>query len=133
MPVKGIKEARQKLKSVITEISGEKSEKAVVSALIVGGGAALLMAPIATGDLVNSLFRSVKKNGDTVTGEVGFSVLYAAAVHDAPGTLKGTNTPRHPATDGNVWDPDAEPGFLVKGFEQHKDDIDRVVKRAMKL
>ena len=68
---------------------------------------------------------------------LGYTAAYAAAVHDAKGTLKGTNTPRS-ASDpsrGNVWDPDAEPGFLRKAFEDSdaRRDIDSIIERHMKI
>lgn len=133
MAVKGIKEVRQKLKKITEEIGGSKAERAVAEVLIVGGGGALVRAPIAIGNLINSLFREVKKTGDHVTGRLGFGAEYAVFVHEAKGVLMGTNTPRWPKSDGVVWGPDAEPEFLTKGFEEHLSDIERVIKRTMKI
>lgn len=79
------------------------------------------MTPMDTGTLLNSGFRPEISIGETrSTGRVGYTAEYAAAVHDAPGTLLGTNTPRdsNDASRGNVWDPNAQPGFLTKGFEE---------------
>lgn len=100
-------------------------------------GFAATMTPIDTGNLVGSQFRRVQTSGTKVTGIMGYTAAYAAAVHDRPGTLLGTNTPRSKSdpSRGNVWDPDAEPEFLRKAFEDSdaRAAIDAIVKRGMKI
>lgn len=139
MPTKGLDEVRRKLRATFEEIRGPMTEKCITEVLIVGGGYADLLTPVAFSTLVNSRFRKVQRHGDSWQGTYGYTAEYAAAVHEAPGKLKGTNTPRRPATNGNVWDGQlgpnsAEPEFLRKGFERDGlEDIKAVIKRNMKL
>lgn len=139
MPVKGMNAVRNNLKAVFDEIAGPMTENCLTTVLIIGGGYADALTPMALSTLVNSRFRRVERNGDGWTGRYGYTAAYAAAVHEKPGTLKGTNTPRSPATLGNVWDNSmgangAEPGFLTKGFERDGlADIKDAIKREMQL
>ena len=137
MPVKGLKEVRQSLKRITGEISGPMAEKALTEVMITAAGYAATMTPIDTSNLINSQFRLVTKSGSKVSGMLGYTAAYAAAVHDSKGTLKGTNTPRSTSdpSRGNVWDPDAEPGFLRKAFEDSdsRRDIDSIIQRHMKI
>lgn len=137
MPVKGLKEVRQRLKKELANISGTLPEKTLIEVLIVASGFAATMTPIDTSNLINSQFRRVETSGTKVKGVMGYTAAYAAAVHDKPGTLLGTNTPRSKSdpSRGNVWDPDAEPEFLRKAFEDAdaRADIDAVVKRRMNV
>lgn len=137
MPVKGLKEVRQRLKKELANISGTLPEKTLLEVLIVASGFAATMTPIDTSNLINSQFRRVETSGTKVKGVMGYTAAYAAAVHDKPGTLLGKNTPRSKSdpSRGNVWDPDAEPEFLRKAFEDTdaRADIDAVVKRRMKV
>lgn len=137
MPVKGLREVRQSLKRITGEISGPMAERALTEVLITAAGYAATMTPIDTSNLINSQFRQITKSGSKVSGMLGYTAAYAAAVHDAKGTLKGTNTPRSTSdpSRGNVWDPDAEPGFLKKAFEDSdaRAAIDAIVKRGMTI
>lgn len=137
MPAKGMKEVREQLKSVIGEISGPMAEKALLEVMIVASGFAATMTPIDTSNLINSQFRRVNKTSNGVTSMLGYTAAYAAAVHDKKGTTLGKNIPRanNDPSRGNFWDPDAEPGFLRKAFEEPdaRADIDAVVARYMKL
>lgn len=137
MPVKGLKEVRQRLKKEMENISGTLPEKTLLEVLIVASGFAATMTPIDTSNLINSQFRRVETSGTKVKGIMGYTAEYAAAVHEKPGTLLNTNTPRSKSdpSRGNVWDPDAEPEFLRKAFEDPdaRADIDAVVKRRMKV
>ena len=139
MPAKGVNRVRSALKETFDRIGGPMTEQAVTNALIIGGGHADALTPMALGFLINSRFRRVEKSGDGWTGRYGYTAVYAAAVHDAPGTLKGTNTPRNPTSLGNVWDGpngpnSAEPEFLVKGFERDGlEEIKASIKRDMQL
>lgn len=137
MPVKGLKEVRQQLRKELANISGTLTERTLLEVLITASGFAATMTPIDTGNLVGSQFRRVQTSGTKVTGIMGYTAAYAAAVHDKPGTLLGTNTPRSKSdpSRGNVWDPDAEPEFLRKAFEDSdaRAAIDAVIKRRMKV
>jgi hypothetical protein len=137
MPVKGLKEVRQQLHRLMGEISGPMAEKALTEVMIVAGGFAATMTPIDTSNLINSQFRHIGKSSNGVTAMLGYTAAYAAAVHDKKGTTLGKNIPRakNDPSRGNFWDPDAEPEFLKKAFEEPdaRADIDAVVERYMKL
>ena len=137
MPAKGLKEVRESLKAVIGEISGPMAEKALTEVMIVAAGFAAVMTPIDTSNLINSQFRHIGKSSTGVTAMLGYTAAYAAAVHDKKATTLGKNIPRSTSdpSRGNFWDPDAEPGFLRKAFEEPdaRADIDAVVERYMKL
>lgn len=139
MPIRGVKEVRKNLQAVFVKIEGPMTEKCLTTILIIGGGYADALTPMALGALVNSRFRKVEKAEGGWSGRYGYTAAYASAVFEAPGKLKGTNTPRSPASLGNVWDggmgPDtAEPGFLAKGFERDGlADIKAAILREMKL
>jgi hypothetical protein len=137
MPVRGLKEVRQQLKRVFGDISGPRAEKTLTEVLITAAGFAATMTPIDTSNLINSQYRKITAYGTRVVGAIGYTAAYAAAVHDAPGTLLGTNTPRSTSdpSRGNVWDKDGEPEFLRKAFEDTdaRAAIDAVIKRGMKI
>lgn len=137
MPAKGLKEVRERLKKTFGEIKGPMAEKALTEVLITAAGFAATMTPIDTSNLINSQFRRITAGNSKASGMLGYTAAYAAAVHDKKGTLKGTNTPREKSdpSRGNVWDPDAEPGFLVKAFEDSdaRSAIDATIKRNMKI
>lgn len=137
MPVKGLKEVRQQLKKTFGNIAGPLTEKALTEVLITAAGFAATMTPIDTSNLINSQFRKVSATTNKLTGMIGYTAAYAAAVHDKKGTLQGKAVPRdkNDPSRGNFWDPDAEPGFLRKAFEDAdaKAAIDDVMKRHMKL
>lgn len=137
MPVRGLKEVRQQLHRLMGEISGPMAEKALTEVMIVAGGFAATMTPIDTSNLINSQFRQISKSGSKVSAMLGYTAAYAAAVHDKKGTTVGKNVPRdrNNPSRGNFWDPDAEPEFLAKAFEEPdaRADIDAVVERYMKL
>lgn len=139
MPVKGMSAVRSKLTDTFEKIAGPMTENCITTVLIIGGGYADVLTPMALGTLVNSRFRKVERTGDGWMGTYGYTAAYAAAVHEKPGTLKGTNTPRSPATLGNVWDGSggansAEPHFLTKGFERDGlAEIKDAINREMQL
>lgn len=127
MPARGIHRVRLGLKRTILEIDQKRSNAAVYAILSQGAALAQTMTPIATGFLVNSQYapRIEQREGNT-TGHVGYTALYAAAVHEALGKLRGQ--PRLNG-DGRFWDPNAEPGFLKKGFEELKPAIPAILKQ----
>ena len=133
MPAKGVNKVRKNIGRILEGISGPQAERAVTEALIIGGGMAATMTPVDTSLLINSQFREVKKTGTKIKGRMGYTAAYAAAVHDAKGTLDGQARDPNDGSRGNFWDPAAEPEFLKKGFEMTKDDIDRAVKRNMEV
>lgn len=146
MPVKGngINRVRVKIKGIVDDIRGAKAQKAITAALIVGGGHAATMAPVDSGTLVNSQFRSVQQSAKGWRGRMGYTANYAAAVHAMSGKLKGQPRADFGTTSagrafgggsgqGNYWDPQGEPQFLTKGFEDNRAEIDTVVKRVMQI
>lgn len=137
MPVKGLDQVRKNLARELRNIKGTLPEKALLEVLITASGYAATMTPIDSSNLINSQIRQVTTIGSRVTGKLSYTAAYAAAVHDAKGTLKGTNAPRSTSdpSRGNVWAPDAEPEFLRKAFEDSdaRRDIDATIERYMKL
>ena len=106
-----------------------KAQRGMTQALILGASEAASMTPIDTSTLINSQFKDVRKEGTAIVGTVGYTAEYALAVHEASGKRKGQ--PRESGR-GNYWDPDAEPKFLAKGFENAADNIHRVLTGAIK-
>jgi hypothetical protein len=135
MPAKGVKAVRRKITLAIDQITGPMAQKALTVALIVGGSAADVLTPRDTSFLVNSRYREVKATTYGWSGRYGYAASYAAAVHDMPGDNVGKNTLRDPNNPGRgvMWQPDAEPEFLAKGFEQSKAAITDAVMRAMRI
>ena len=144
MSIKGVAEVRKNLQRVFDDIKGPMTEKTITEILIVGGGLADVMTPVDLGNLVNSRFRIVHPSKGGWTGRYGYTAAYAAAVHSFSGKLKGQ--PRSSVSafetkkgtafagdSGNFWDPDGEPQWLEKGFEQSIEDIKGVIKRNMQL
>lgn len=129
MPIRGLKEARQRTREAFGTI-GKKASRTMVEILIAGRSYTLMLTPIDSSTLVNSAFIDVRTRKNGVSGRFGFTAAYAAAVHGMPGTLKGQ--PR-PDGNGNYWDPDAEPEFVRKGFEDNRRQLDAVVQRGMKI
>ncbi|MGO1254805.1 hypothetical protein [Alcaligenes aquatilis] len=149
MAVRGIKQVKNNMRKLQAEIQGRRTEAAVYAVLSQGGAAAATMTPVDTSTLINSHFVDIKAEGDKVTGRNGYTARYAAAVHDAPGTLKGQPRadfgrtgnqseygPMRPVAFGggtgvgDYWDPNAEPQFLTKGFDQIAADVPRILRNA---
>ncbi|EKA0999403.1 HK97 gp10 family phage protein [Cronobacter dublinensis] len=118
--VRGIAQAKANLDALINDVQGRKVVRAVQSALLIGGAQAALYTPIDTSTLLNSQFREIDANGTKVTGRVGYSANYAVYVHDP----NVTQTFRR-AT--------ARKEFLTKGFEDTREQIDRVMKQELSL
>ncbi|ELY4027135.1 HK97 gp10 family phage protein [Cronobacter malonaticus] len=118
--VRGISQAKANLDALINDVQGRKVVRAVQSALLIGGAQAALYTPIDTSTLLNSQFREIDANGTKVTGRVGYSANYAVYVHD----------PNVPQTFRRAT---ARKEFLTKGFEDTRDQIDRVMKQELSL
>lgn len=127
MPVKGIERVRVRLKATFNDIKGQRTRDAVYTILSQGAGIAQTMTPIEQGNLINS--QTEPRLGETPTGIngiVAYTAEYAGAVHEAPGTLRGQE---RPSGSGQYWDPDGEPEFLTKGFEEVKPAIPAILRR----
>lgn len=127
MAVRGIKQVKNNMRKLQVEIQGRRTEAAVYAVLSQGGAAAATMTPVDTGTLINSHFVEIKADGNKVTGRNGYSAEYAAAVHSAPGVLKGQE---RPGNQGQYWDPNGEPHFLTAGFDQIAADVPRILRNA---
>jgi hypothetical protein len=152
MPGKGIRRVRRNIKKAAKDIAGRRTENAVYAVLSQGRAMADTMTPVDTSNLINSGYApQIKRKRSNVTGRVGYTASYAAAVHAAPGTLKGQpradfgRTSNHSDAGpmrpvafgggtgvGDYWDPNAEPGFLTKGFEQIKPRMLEILLAAYK-
>ena len=128
--VNGLDEVMTRLESVLDNAQGTYTERTLTEMLITAGGYAADITPVATSTLINSQDRQVTPTLQGMRGVLYYGAQYAPYVHDAPGTLKGTQTPRYPRSDGFVWDPNGEPEFLRKGMDRMlRDDADAIIER----
>lgn len=144
MPVRGVNQARRKMAQTFDRIAGPMTERTVLEILIIGTGAAAMLTPVDTSNLINSQYRRTGIGPLGVWGRAGYTANYAAAVHAASGKLDGEPRADFGTTRagvsfgggtgvGNYWDPAAEPGFLTKGFERSIEQIQAAIKRGHKL
>lgn len=144
MPVRGLDSAIRRTNEISRNIAEVRAERGVTAALITGQAFASMLTPVDTSFLINSQYRSVKTENGKVVGAVGYTALYAAAVHAMSGKLKGKPRGHFGKTkdgiefgggtgNGRYWDPSAEPGFLTKGFDENKGLIDQAFYGAMKI
>ncbi|HEJ6092042.1 TPA: hypothetical protein SL805_005708 [Pseudomonas aeruginosa] len=134
MAIQGIDRVRRNLRVAVENIAGGVSERAVYEVLSQGAAMAQTMTPIDTPTLVNSQTApqiAVGSNG--VEGSVGYTAAYAAAVHEAPGTLAGQPRDENDPSRGDYWDPNAEPEFLTKGFDQIIPAIPAILRRTYRV
>lgn len=141
MPVKGIERVKRGFRIAVKEIGEGKTERAVYETLSQGSAMAAQMTPIDSSNLVNSQYApQIDVKEGKVSGSVGYTASYAAAVHEASGKLKGKPRADFGTTragvgfgggtgNGNYWDPNAEPEFLSKGFDQIKGAVPAILKR----
>lgn len=131
MPVKGIARVKRNYRKTVERLAGPVTESAVYAVLQSGAGLADTMTPVDTSFLINSRYapQTSIANG-RVSGNVGYTANYAAAVHSAPGILAGQ--PRQNG-NGNYWSPAGEPQFLTKGFEELKPSIPTILKRYSRV
>ena len=153
MPAKGIQRVKLNIRKAVTDIAGRRTENAIHAFLSTGANQSMLLVPIDTGTLINSLTKpDIEHHAKKVVGRVGYTASYAAAVHKAPGTLKGQPRadfgrtsnhsdagPMRPVAfgggtgKGNYWDPNAEPRFLEKGFKAIEPEALEILMAAYKL
>lgn len=130
MAVRGAKRIVNNYRLKVKEISEQRTQEAVHSVLRAGSVAVQQFVPMDTGNLLQSQYapQVITHTGKTV-GHVGFTAQYALWVHEMPGKLKGQPRADFGTTRagqdfgggsgrGFYWDPDAEPQFMVKGFDQ---------------
>lgn len=134
MPVRGIERVRRGYRVAVDQIAGGTTERAVYEILSQVGAMANQMAPMDTSTLVNSQYApQIEQRDGKTTGSIGYTAEYAAAVHDAPGTLRGR--PRDPSdpSRGDFWDPNAEPEFLTKGGDEARPAVPEILKRHYRV
>lgn len=131
MPVKGIERVRRGYKVAVDRISGQVSEGAVYAILSQGAAMAQTLTPTDSSNLINSQYApQIEVKRGKVTGSVGYTADYAAAVHDAAGTTVGKGVARDPSDPGrgDFWDPNAEPEFLSKGFDEIESSVPAILR-----
>lgn len=98
------------------EISEQRLPNAMTELTIaIESNAVEQRVPVATATLANSAGHELDRTPTGWRGTVFFLANYAYYVHEAPGKLLNTKTPRHPKTLGYVWggyNGKAEPKFL---------------------
>lgn len=114
------------------------SERAVYNVLQAGAAYSDMLTPVDTSNLINSRYApQIQRSDGKVSGTVGYTAEYAAAVHNMSGKLKGQ--PREAfgkagfgggTGNGTYWSPDAEPKFLEKGFEMVKPEIPAILRAS---
>lgn len=141
MPTRGGKNVRRNMRRLVREIRGPITNRAMTEILIAGEAYAAALTPIDTSNLINSRYRQVTNTQSGTRGIVGYTADYALYVHEAPGTLKGQ--PRDSVSSfsasggrtgfasnsGRFWEPNGEPQFLMKGFQQAKPEIREILRR----
>lgn len=144
MPARGVDQVRRNMAEAFQKIAGPMTERTLTEVMIIGGSGAALLTPVDTSNLINSQYRRIEAGANGLQGRVGYTANYAAAVHGMRGKLKGQPRADFGSTSegvafgggtgvGNYWDPDAEPEFLRKGFEQNLGAIRAAIKRGMQL
>lgn len=133
MPVKGIERVKRNFRAILKDIGETRTERAVYEILSQGAAMAAQMTPVDTSTLVNSHFVDINAGTTKVQGKTGYTAGYAARVHEASGTLKGLPRDPNKPGRGDYWDPNAEPGFLRKGFDEIKPSIPAILKRHYKV
>ncbi|KQN53208.1 hypothetical protein [Erwinia sp. Leaf53] len=137
--VKGVKQVANNINHLIDSFEGRRTVRAIYSALYYIGIESAVKVPVDTSTLLNSQFRDVTTLGTRIIGKIGYSVKYAAAVHEAKGIHLGTKTPRpvkpgqKPGSRGNIWDKTGEPKFLEKPAEDARAKIHEIIAREMSL
>lgn len=150
MPAKGIQAVSRNYKVKTQKAAGPTTLTALRVVLMEGAAIADTMVPVDTSNLINSRFApEIKSSQKGMTGKVGYSASYAAAVHGMSGKLKGKpradfgTTSNHSKVGpqkpqsfgggtkvGNYWDPNGEPQWLEKGFDKLKPHIPALLKKV---
>lgn len=103
-----------------------KSEDAVYAILQAGAADAQTRTPRDSGFLSQSQYApQIEITAGWVSGRIGYTAAYAAAVHEAQGTLAGQDRQNG---NGQYWDPSGEPEYLERGFEAIESAIPAILK-----
>lgn len=132
---RGVSQAMRRTDQIFNTVKAQKVVRALKSASYIIRTESATMTPVATSTLINSQFDTIISNGVRITAKIGYSAAYALYVHNAPGSLLGTHTPRTGKLKGkgNVWDKTGEPEFLKKAVNKTRSLVDSAIKREMKL
>ncbi|MDS1650674.1 hypothetical protein [Escherichia coli] len=130
MPLIGVKQVRDNLKKEIRRIDDQVTARVLYQIGVMASGWAALITPIDTSNLVNSMFAHLDNRASGIALQVGYTARYALWVHESSGKMKGQ---KRKDGKGEYWDPNAEPEFLKKAFEQNMDAIWRIVVRGYKV
>lgn len=142
MPTKGISAVKRKYRVAIGDIAKAKTYSAIYAILSQGGAVAATLTPIDTSNLVNSQYApQIRIKDGHASGNIGYTAKYAFWVHEMSGKLKGQPRAHFGKTgagvefgggslQGTYWSPNAEPGFLEKGFKEIIPSIPAILKRA---
>lgn len=134
MPARGIERVKRNLRVKVSDIAEGTTERTVYEILSQGGAMAAQMTPIDTSNLVNSQYApQIEVKQGKVTGNIGYTAEYAQQVHEATGSARGRPRDPEDPSRGDFWDPNAEPGFLTKGFEEITPAIPAILKRNYKV
>ncbi|UYU30274.1 HK97 gp10 family phage protein [Siccibacter colletis] len=137
--VRGIMAAQAQMETIIKEVSGKKAVRGIQSALLILSAASAKEVPRDTSYLLNSQFRQIDFNGTRITGKVGYSASYAAAVHEAPGKYLNTQTDRPvrrgeaEGSRGVIWGPNGNPKFLYYPAKDNEEEMLAIIRKEMKL
>lgn len=133
MAVKGVSKVNRNIHRITNEIANIRTQRIIQQVMIVGMSFVAPITPRDTSTLINSQYRELKPIPNGWTGRVGYTANYAAYVNNAKGTLKGKKRTGK-KSQGNYWDPHAEPDFVHKGFERDgKEAIKQVIRDGYKI
>lgn len=153
MTVKGIERVKAGFAEIAADIDGNKTDAAVYAILSEGAAISQTMVPIDSSNLANSQYApEIQHKKGKTTGYTGYTAEYAGWVHEMPGTLKGLPRAHFGKTGnqsafgpqqvvefgggsltGNYWDPDAEPQWLTKGFNELAPQIPAILERMYRV
>lgn len=140
MSTTGIERVLRNYDTHVEDVAGKKTYVAVHRILSIGAENASVMVPVDTANLVDSQYAPIiERSEGKTTGYVGFTAEYAFWVHEMSGKLKGQPRADFGVTRagtsfgggtgrGYYWEPQGEPKFLEKGFEQGMDDFKRILE-----
>ena len=143
MPLKGVKQAKQKTKQWSEKVI-KKAESTVTQVLIAGLNASQEYMPRDSGFLINSAYRTQPEfNGEVVSGSVGNTQSYALPLH-SPETKMLNWQPRpvgskvygkkgEPVRIKTATNMDAKQGWFTQGFADEQQTIDTIIKRGMEF
>lgn len=133
MAVKGVSEVNKNIRNKLNEIANIRSARIIQQIMITGMTFVAPITPMNTSNLINSQYRELIPIPKGWKGRVGYTANYAAYVNNAKGTAKGKKRTGK-KSQGNYWDPHAEPDFINKGFERDgKEAIAQVIRDGYKI